>query len=61
MGPFDSIAALRPYAIWKGAVARAMNGERLTVAVVDLDPDLLVPEHSMKTSRSVSCSTDRSR
>jgi len=45
VGTFDSIADLRPYAIWKGAVARALNGERLTVALVDLEPDLLVPEH----------------
>ena len=45
MATFDSFAGLRPYAIWKGAVARAVNGDRLTVALVDLDPDLLVPEH----------------
>lgn len=45
MSTYDSIAELRPYAIWKGAVARAVQGERLTVAVVDLAPDLLVPEH----------------
>ena len=45
MGTYDSIAQLRPYGIWKGAVARAVNGERLTVGVVDLEPDLLVPEH----------------
>jgi quercetin dioxygenase-like cupin family protein len=45
MGSYDSFAELRPYAIWKGAVARAVNGERLTVALVDLEPDLLVPEH----------------
>ena len=45
MGTFDSFEALRPYAIWTGAVARAVHGDRLTVAVVDLVPDLLVPEH----------------
>ena len=45
MSGLDSFAAFRPYAIWKGAVARAVNGERLTVALVDLEPNLLVPEH----------------
>ena len=43
---FDSIPALRPYKIWKGATARAVHGERLTMAVVDVDPDQNVPEHS---------------
>jgi quercetin dioxygenase-like cupin family protein len=45
MGTFDSIPELRPYAIWKGATARAIHGERVTVAVVDLVPNLDVPEH----------------
>jgi quercetin dioxygenase-like cupin family protein len=36
---------MRPYRIWEGAVARAFHGERLTVAVVDLDPNVTVPEH----------------
>jgi quercetin dioxygenase-like cupin family protein len=39
------ISDLRPYAIWPGVVARAVNGERLTLAVVDLEPDLPVAEH----------------
>jgi quercetin dioxygenase-like cupin family protein len=37
---------LRPYRIWKGASARAVHGERITMAVVDVDPDQDVPEHS---------------
>jgi quercetin dioxygenase-like cupin family protein len=46
MSVFDSLAAVRPYKIWDGAVARAVAGERITFAVVDLDHDLVVPEHS---------------
>jgi quercetin dioxygenase-like cupin family protein len=42
---YDSVSRLDPYAIWRGATARAIHGERLTVAVVDLEPDLEVPEH----------------
>ena len=42
---YGSVSGLEPYAIWRGATARAIHGERLTVAVVDLEPDLEVPEH----------------
>jgi quercetin dioxygenase-like cupin family protein len=45
MGVFDEVSALRPYAIWEGAVARALHGEELTVAVIDLAPNVAVPEH----------------
>jgi quercetin dioxygenase-like cupin family protein len=46
MGVYDSVSAVRPYRIWDGAVARAVSGERITLAVVDLEPNLVVPEHS---------------
>lgn len=42
---FETVSELRPYAIWAGAVARAVHGERLTVAIVELEPNLEVPEH----------------
>src|SRR5438105_8998813 len=42
---YESVSDLEPYAIWNGATARAIHGERLTVAVIDLEPDLEVPEH----------------
>jgi quercetin dioxygenase-like cupin family protein len=42
---FDAVADMRPYRIWKGAIARALHGERLTMAIVDLEPNLEVPEH----------------
>ena len=44
-GRFESIAALEPYAIFPGAVARAVHGARLTLAVIDLEPGCAVPEH----------------
>lgn len=31
--------------IWDGVVARVVEGRLLTLAVVELDPDALVPEH----------------
>jgi quercetin dioxygenase-like cupin family protein len=42
---FDAVANVRPYKIWEGAIARAVHGERLTMAFVDLEPNLRVPEH----------------
>ncbi len=43
LGPID---ALSPLAIWEGVVGRALEGARLTLALVELDPDSVVPEHS---------------
>ena len=31
--------------VWDGVAARTVEGERITLAVVELDPDALVPEH----------------
>jgi quercetin dioxygenase-like cupin family protein len=45
MGVYDHFNALRPYRIWEGATARALHGEQLTMAVVDLEPGVAVPEH----------------
>lgn len=42
---YAKLSELKPYAIWPGVVARVVNGERLTLAVVDLEPDSDVAEH----------------
>lgn len=42
---FTSVAALEPYKLLPGLMARAVHGERTTLAVVDLDPGLRMPEH----------------
>ena len=42
---FRPLADLRPYAIWSNVTARVVNGERMSLAVVDLEPDSKVPEH----------------
>jgi quercetin dioxygenase-like cupin family protein len=42
---FGALAELTPYAIWNGATARVVNGERMTLAAVDLGPNVAVPEH----------------
>ena len=45
MGIYHTISELSGYQIWDGAVARAIHGERLTVGIIDLDANVLVPEH----------------
>ena len=42
---FRPLAELRPYAIWEGVTARVVNGERMTLAAVDLKPNAIVAEH----------------
>jgi quercetin dioxygenase-like cupin family protein len=46
VGVFDDLAALPPLPIWNGVVARAVESERLTLSVVELDPDAVIPEHA---------------
>lgn len=46
MSAFDDVADLRPIAIWDGIVARAMHGERITLAVVELAPASVVADHA---------------
>ena len=45
MKTFDVVAHLRPYELAEGIKARAVNGERMTMAVVDLEPDAVLREH----------------
>ena len=39
------LADLDAIQVWDGVVARRVEGDRLTVAVVELAPDATVPEH----------------
>ncbi|HKV88287.1 MAG TPA: cupin domain-containing protein [Candidatus Dormibacteraeota bacterium] len=42
---FDSVANQHPYELRQGIQARAINGQRLTMAVIDLEPKAISPEH----------------
>ena len=42
---YRAIADVPPARIWDGVLARVVNGERVTVGFVDLDPNVQVPEH----------------
>jgi quercetin dioxygenase-like cupin family protein len=44
--PFADLDGLSAQRIWEGVVGRLVEGDRVTLAVIELDPDSLVPEHS---------------
>ena len=45
-GAFDELAVAHPLRIWEGVLARTVDGDRVSLAVVELDPGSVVPEHS---------------
>lgn len=46
MSAFGELARIGPIAIWDGIAARAIEGERCTLAVIELGPATVVPEHA---------------
>jgi len=43
---FDDVRGILPRKVWEGITVRAVHGERLTLAVVELEPGAIVEEHS---------------
>jgi len=41
-----NLPAVEPHLIWDGVVARVVESERVTFALVELEPGAVVPEHS---------------
>jgi quercetin dioxygenase-like cupin family protein len=48
---FDELDAIPPLDIWKHVRARTVDGDRTTLAVVELDPGSVVAEHSHKNEQ----------
>ena len=46
MSAFTDLGTAAPQQIWDGVVGRTVHGERVTFSLVELDPDVTVPEHS---------------
>jgi unsaturated pyranuronate lyase len=46
VGALEDLAALEPFKVWEGVIARSVEGERVNLAVVELQPLSVVPEHS---------------
>jgi quercetin dioxygenase-like cupin family protein len=45
MTTFRQLHEIKPHVLRDGVLARAVTGERMTLAVVDLEPNTTVPEH----------------
>lgn len=45
MSNLRDIADVAPKQVWDGVKARIVDGERISMAVVELEPNGLVPEH----------------
>ena len=43
--PFDALETMAPLRIWDGIRAREVQGERVTLAVIELAANSVVPEH----------------
>ena len=46
MSVYQAVAKLKPTKIWDGVLARTVNGARLSIGFVDIDPNVRVPEHT---------------
>ena len=45
MSNLSNLGEIAPKPIWDGVAARVVQGERITLAVVEIEPNGLVPEH----------------
>jgi quercetin dioxygenase-like cupin family protein len=45
MSAFAELESIGPQDIWQAVSARAIQGERMTLAIVELEPNAYVPEH----------------
>jgi len=43
---YQAVAKLKPTKVWDGVLARVVNGDRLSIGFVDIDPNAQVPEHT---------------
>ena len=46
MSVYGDLESSEPLPIWEGLLARAVEGEQSTLAIIELDPNISVPEHS---------------
>ncbi len=46
MTAFQDLPGMRPLPIWDGIVARSVEGQEMTMAIVELDPGAVAAEHA---------------
>jgi quercetin dioxygenase-like cupin family protein len=52
---FGALDGQQPLRVWGGVAARTVEGERATLAVIELDPDSIVPEHAHENEQLGVC------
>lgn len=55
MSAFANVASLDLQRIWDGVHGRAVHGDRITLGVIELDPNSVVPEHSHENEQLGIC------
>jgi quercetin dioxygenase-like cupin family protein len=46
MSAFADAGSLEPQQIWAGVLGRTVHGERVTLSLIELDANAVVPEHA---------------
>ena len=57
MSAFGNLDSLELQRIWEGVHGRVIHGERLTLGVIELDANAVVPEHSHEHEQLGLCLT----
>jgi quercetin dioxygenase-like cupin family protein len=52
---FDDLSTLDLQRIWDGVHVRVVQGDRITLGVIELDPNSVVPEHSHENEQLGMC------
>jgi quercetin dioxygenase-like cupin family protein len=52
---FDDLSTLDLQRIWDGVHGRVVHGDRITLGVIELDPNSVVPEHSHENEQLGMC------
>ena len=45
-GTFAEVRGLGPQQIWDGILGRTIHGDRMTLSLLELEPNAVVPEHA---------------
>lgn len=46
MADLRTLSEIEPIQVWEGIRARRVEGDQVTLAIVELDPNAVVPEHT---------------
>jgi quercetin dioxygenase-like cupin family protein len=46
MSSYGDLESAKPIQVWDGLIARPVEGEQSTLAVVEMEPNVSIPEHS---------------